>query len=183
MPSYTLYIICRGVHLLVKLQAGGTIKQTTKMKSLTGISQRFDKCTKVTLQSNCFWGTSPDDYFCLDIWLWYHYDKKPRKFKSILIWRSSRMTNGNKNLLILHYLLGKFSKFSNAQKKVFHSFCFQLCSTANAKFSLYFWLCEINSIKIWAMSLISKFTCFRTDSLCLIYFDVIIHRGPKESLS
>ena len=63
--SYTLYIIWEGVHLLVKLQAAGTNKQTTKMKSLTSISQGFDKCTKTKLQNNHFWGTHPDKCFCL----------------------------------------------------------------------------------------------------------------------
>ena len=36
----------------------------------------------------------------------------------------------------------------NAQEKVFHAFSFQLCSTANSKFSFYVSLCEINCIKI-----------------------------------
>ena len=58
--SYTLYIIWEGVLLLVKLQATGTNKQTTKMKYLTSISQGFDKCTKTTLQNNHFWGTHPE---------------------------------------------------------------------------------------------------------------------------
>ena len=48
----TLHIIIQRVHLLVKLQAGRTNKQTANMKSLTGISQGFDKCTKATLQNN-----------------------------------------------------------------------------------------------------------------------------------
>ena len=34
--------------------------------------------------------------------------------------------NRNKNLLILYYLWKKLFKFSNAQKKVFHAFCFQI---------------------------------------------------------
>ena len=46
------------------------------MKYLTGISQGFDKCTKATLQNNYFWGPSPDDCFCLEIWSQYHYNKK-----------------------------------------------------------------------------------------------------------
>ena len=49
LRSYTLYIIWQGVHLLVKPQAGGTNKLTIKMKSLTGICQGFDKCTKAPL--------------------------------------------------------------------------------------------------------------------------------------
>ena len=88
------------------------------MKSLTGISQGFDKCTKAALQKNYFWGTTPDDCFCLGIWSRYDYDKKRQK-STILIWRSSRKMNRNKNLLILYYLWKKFSKFSNEQKKVF----------------------------------------------------------------
>ena len=62
--------------------------------------------------------------------------------------------NKNKNLLILYYLLKKLSKFSDAQKKVFHAFSFQLCSRANSKFSFYISLCEINCIKIQTMSLV-----------------------------
>ena len=37
------------------------------MKSLTCISQGFGKCTKSTLQNSYFWGTPPDDYFCVEI--------------------------------------------------------------------------------------------------------------------
>ena len=36
------------------------------MKSLTGISQGFDKGTKSALQNNYFSGTPPDDCFCLE---------------------------------------------------------------------------------------------------------------------
>ena len=48
--SNTLYIIWQGVYLLVKLQAWGS----NQMKSFTGMSQGFDKCTKATLQINYF---------------------------------------------------------------------------------------------------------------------------------
>ena len=37
----------------------------------------------------------------------------------------------------------KVSMFSNAHKKDFHAFSFQLCSTANSKFSFNVSLCEI----------------------------------------
>ena len=114
------------------------------MKSLTGISQGFDKCTKAALQKNYFWGRTPDDCFCLEIWSRYHYDKKRQK-STILIWRSSRKMNRNKNLLILYYL---WKTFSNAQKKILHAFSFQLCSTANSKFSFNVSLYEINCIKV-----------------------------------
>ena len=70
----------------------------------------------------------------------------------------------------------KFSKFSNAQKKVFHAFSFQLCSTANSKFSFNVSLCEINCIQIQTVSLVSKSIYFSRDSLCFIYFDVIIRQ-------
>ena len=44
-------------------------------------------------------------------------------------------------------------KFSDTQKKVFLGLPFQLCSTANSKFSFYISLSEINCIKVHAMSL------------------------------
>ena len=66
--SYTSYIIWQGVHILVKLQAGGTNKYTTKMKSLTDIFQGFDKCTEATLQNNYFWWMPPNDCFYLETW-------------------------------------------------------------------------------------------------------------------
>ena len=135
--SYTVYIIWRN----------------WSMKSLTCISQGFDKCTKATLQSNCFLGTPPDDCFCLEIWSRYHDNNNCPKFKTILTWRSSKKMNKNKNLLILYYLWKKLSKFSNAQKKLFHAFSFQLCSTENSKFYFYVSLCESNCIKIQTISL------------------------------
>ena len=70
-----------------------------------------------------------------------------------------------KNLQILYYLWKKLSKFCNAQKKVSHAFSFQLCSTANSKFSFYDSLCEINCIKIQTMSLVSKSIYFSRSSL------------------
>ena len=90
------------------------------MKSLTDISQGFDKCTKATLQNNYFWGTPPNDYFCLETWSRYYYNIKRRKFKTILIWRSSRKMSRNKNYLYIlyiymshiYYLWKKLSKFS-----------------------------------------------------------------------
>ena len=75
----TLHIIIQRVHLLIKLQAGRTNKQTANMKSLTGISQGFDKCTKATLQNNYFYRTPPDDSFCFETWSRYHYDEKRLK--------------------------------------------------------------------------------------------------------
>ena len=56
-------------------------------------------------------------------------------FKTILIWKSSRKMNRNKNLPILYYLWKKLSKFSNEQKKVFYTSSFQLCSTGYSQFS------------------------------------------------
>ena len=81
--SYTLYIIWKGVGLLVKLKAGRVNKWTTKIKSLTCISEGFDKCPNATLQNNYFWGTPPDDCFCLEIWSQNHYNIKSRNFKTI----------------------------------------------------------------------------------------------------
>ena len=52
------------------------------MKSLTGISQGFDKCKKATLKNNYFCRTSPDDCFCLETRSRYHHNKKRRKFKN-----------------------------------------------------------------------------------------------------
>ena len=112
------------------------------MKSLTGISQGFDKCTKATLRNNYFWGTPPDDCFCL----------KRQKFKTILIWRNRKKMNRNKNLLMIYYLWKKLPKFSSALKKVFHAFSFQLCSTANSKFSFYVSFSKIYCTKIQTMS-------------------------------
>ena len=137
-------------------------------------------CTKATLQNNRFWGMPPDDCFYLEIWSQWHYNKKSRKFKTILISRSSRKMNRYKNLLILYYLQKKLPKLSNAQKKVFHALSFQLCSTANPKFSFYILLCEINFIKTETVSLVSKCIYFRRDSLCFIYFDVIICQQLKK---
>ena len=106
------------------------------------------------MQNNYFWGTPPNDYFCLETWSRYYYNIKRRKFKTILIWRSSKKMNRKKSLLILYYLWKKVSKFSNAQKKVFHAFSFQLCSTANSKFSYLVSLCGIDCIKIQTISLV-----------------------------
>ena len=54
----------------------------------------------------------------------------------------------------VYYLRKKLSKFSNAQRKVFHAISFQLCSTAYSKFSLNVSLREINCIKILTISLV-----------------------------
>ena len=150
------------------------------MKSLTGISQVFDKCAKATLQSNYFRGAPPDDCFCLKIWSQYNCNKKCRKFKSILKWRSSRKMNKNENLLTLHYLWNKLSKFSNEQKKVFHAYSFQLCSKANSKFAFNVSLYEINCFKFETLSLVSKSIYFSWNSLSFIYGDVIIRQWPKK---
>ena len=124
----------------------------------------------------------PDDCFYLEIWSQWHYNKKSQKFKTILISRSSRKMTRDKNLLILYYLQKKLPKLSNAQKKVSHALSFQLCSTANPEFSFYILLCEINSIKTETVSLVSKCIYFRRDSLCFIYFDVIICQQLKKKV-
>ena len=124
--SYALYIMWQWVHLLANLQAGGTNKLTTKAKSLIGIPQGFDKCIKATLQNNYFWRTPPEDYSAFEIWSRYHYyNIKRRKFKAILIWRSSRKMNRNKNFLILYYFYGKsFPSFPMHRKKFSMLFLF-----------------------------------------------------------
>ena len=87
------------------------------MKSLASISQGFDKCTKVTLQNNYFWGKPPDDCFFLEIWSQYHYNWKGWKFRTILIWRRSRKMNRNKNLLILFIYGKRFQVYQWTEKK------------------------------------------------------------------
>ena len=168
--SYTSYIIWQGVHILVKLQAGGTNKYTTKMKSLTDIFQGFDKCTEVTLQTTIF-----DERLLMTASTLKHdtislcYIKR-WEFKTIFIWRSSRKINRNKNLLILYYLLKKLSKFSNAQKKFSMLFLFNLVW----HFLFMFHFVKLLVLEFRNMSS-SKSIYFSTDSLCFIYFDFIIH--------
>ena len=70
--------------------------------------------------------------------------------------------------------------FSNAQKNVFHAFSFQLCSTANSKFSFNVSYCEIDCIKIERVSLAYKSTYFSRAFLCFIYFDVIMRQRLKK---
>ena len=86
-----------------------------------------------------------------------------------------------KNLQILYYLWKKLSKFCNAQKKVSHAFSFQLCSTANSKFSFYVSLCEINCIKIQTVSLVVLNLSILAEIFCIFpYFDVIIRQRLKK---
>ena len=118
------------------------------MKSLTDIFQGFDKCTKAILQNNYFWGTPCDDCCCLETWSRYYYHIKRRKFKTILIWRSSRKMNRNKNLLILNYFWKKLSKFSNVKNKVSHTFPFQPCSTVNFYFFFMFHFVKLIALKV-----------------------------------
>ena len=154
------------------------------MKSLTGISQCFDNCTKVTLQNSSFWGTPLGDCFCLEIWSRYHYNKK-RGFKTILIWRSCKKMKRNENLLIFYFLWKKLIKFSNEQKKVFHAFFFSTffsSSTGNSKFSFNVSLSEINCVKIQTVSLVFKSIYFSREALCFIYFDVTIRQRLKKKL-
>ena len=68
-------------------------------------SQAFYKALTTAQKLHCrtsIFGTAPDDCFSLGIWSQYHYNKKRRKFKTMLVWRSSRKMNKNKNLLMLH---------------------------------------------------------------------------------
>ena len=110
----------------------------------------------------------PDDCFCLQTWSRYHHKKQNKRcwnVETILIWRSSRKMNRNKNLLILYYLWKKLSKL---QKKVFHAFSFQVCSTANSKFSSYISLCDINFIKIQTMSLVLS-PSILAETFCVLF--------------
>ena len=124
---------------------------------LTGIFEGFDKCTKATLQSNYFWGTPPDDCFCLGTSSRYYYNVKRRKFKAILIWKSSRKMNRSKNLLILYYLWKKLSKFSIAQKRFSMLFLFNFVPQ-QILIIFYVSLCEINCIKIQTINLVVNLT-------------------------
>ena len=137
-----MYII--GIHLLVKLQDA----VSNKIKYLTDISQGIDKCTKATLQNKYFYRTPADDCFCLETWAPYHYNKKRRKFKTILIWRSSRKFNRNKNLLIPYYLWKKLLKFPNAQKKVFQVFLFKV-PIKILNFLVMFHFMKLIASKLW----------------------------------
>ena len=155
------------------------------MKSLTGISQGLEKCTKATLQKNYFCRKAPDDCFCLETWFRYHYNKKRLNSKIILIWRSSGKMNSVltiiiKNVLILYYLWKKVSKFCDAQKKFSVLFLFSFVPQQVLNFFFYVSLCEINCIKIQTISLASESIYFSRDSLCFIYFDIIIHQRPKK---
>ena len=81
-----------------------------------------------------------------------------------------------KKSLRRYYLWKKLSKF-------FHAFSFQICSTVNSKFYFSVSLFEINCIKIQAISVVYNPINFTRDSLCFIYFDVIIRQRLKTSLS
>ena len=72
----------------------------------------------------------------------------------------------------------KAPKFSNAQKEVFHAFSFRLCSTASSKFSFMFHFVKLITLKSENKSSF-KSIYFSTDSLCFIYFDVIIRQRLK----
>ena len=89
---------------------------------------------------------------------WYHCSitYKCWEFKTILIWRSSRNMNRNKNLLILYHLCNKLSKFSNAQKRfsMLHAISFQLLHFIFVSF------CEINCIKIQTKCLVLNLSIF-----------------------
>ena len=77
--------------------------------------------------------------------------------------------------------MGKaFQVFQCIEKSFFSSF--QLCSTANSKFSFHVSLCEINCFKIETMCLVSKCIYFNRDSLCSIYFDGIIRQPLKKKV-
>ena len=55
----------------------------------------------------------------------------------------------------------------HSTEKVFHAFSFQLCSTANSKFSFYVSPGEINCIKIESMSLV-LYLSISPEILCVL---------------
>ena len=98
--------------------------------------------------------------------------------------RSGRKMNKRKNLLILHYFGKGFPSFSmNRKKKVFQAFSLQLCSTANSKFSFNVSLNKINCFKTQTIFPVPKSIHFSRDSLCFIYFGIIIGQQLKKSSS
>ena len=76
--------------------------------------------------------------------------------------------NLNRNLLILYYLWKKLSKYCNAQEKVSHPFFnFVPQQLIASKFRK-------------RVQFLNLPTCFSSDSLCFIYFDIIIHQRLKK---
>ena len=121
-------------HLLVKLQAGGT----------------NNKYTEATLKNNYFQRAPCNDCFCLETWSQYHYyNKKIQKFRTILIWRTSRKMNRIRNLLLLYYLWKKHQTAKRPKKVFVFSTLF------HSKFYILFFslTIEINCIKIQTISL------------------------------
>ena len=94
-----------------------------------------------------------------------------------MIWRSSRKMKRNKKFANIILFMEKAFQVFQCTEKVFHAFCFQLCSMANTKLSLYVSLCEFNCIKIQAIRirLVSKSIYFSKDS-----FWFIIHQHLKK---
>ena len=78
--------------------------------------------------------------------------------------------NLNRNLLILYYLWKKLSKYCNAQEKVSHPFFnFVPQQLIASKFRK-------------RVQFLNLPTCFSSDSLCFIYFDIIIRQRLKKKL-
>ena len=103
--------------------------------------------------------------------------KNAKSLKPIMIWRSSRKMKRNKKFANIILFMEKAFQVFQCTEKVFHAFCFQLCSMANTKLSLYVSLCEFNCIKIQAIRirLVSKSIYFSKDS-----FWFIIHQHLKK---
>ena len=116
------------------------------------------------------------------------YNKKRRKFKTILIWRSSRKMNRNKNLLILYYLWENFEvlypSFAMHRKKFAMPFLFKFVPQQIINLLFMF----NNFVKLIAsksrqMSLVSKSIYSRWESLCFIYFTSSFNSKWKKSSS
>ena len=121
----------------------------------------------------------PDDCFYLEIWSQWHYNKKSRKFKTILISRSSRKMNRYKNLLILYYLQKSFPSFPMHRKKFPMLFHFNFVPQQILNFLFIFYFVKLIPLKL-RQCLVSKCIYFRRDSLCFIYFDVVICQQLKK---
>ena len=119
------------------------------MKHLTGICQGLGKCTKATLPNYYFCWAPTDDCFCLESWSRYHYNKKHRKLKIIWTWRRSKKMNRNK--------WKKLSKFSNAHKKVFHAFFFNI--VPQQILSFLFIVHFVKSSLVLSLSILAEILC------------------------
>ena len=94
------------------------------MKSLTGIFKGFDKCTKASLQNNYFWGTPPDDCFCLERSSRYNYNKSAESLK--LFWYEEVAGRWIETKICWYYIIywKSFPSFPVHSKKFYMLFLF-----------------------------------------------------------